>query len=289
MTDLELLLTTEVTADQIDHLGHMNVRYYAQHARSGAFALAEKLGAASEGPPVEQQDLYVRHHHEQLKGSQLAVHGGVLGSDPRGLHIYEELTNAETRELAATFVITLSGQGSEPASTIDIPPHGRPRSIDLDDDPVAHAPALDELRDRQLEMRQPRVLEGWVCDDDGLFPPGALPELVWGGIPVAGRGFEPFHDADDGTRLGWASMETRSSWGRIPSAGTRVQSFGAEVDLQDKTTRSRHWVFDLDNGELLGIFSVVNLAFDVDARKAASIPDALRAKLEHKLHRDLDH
>ena len=33
---VDVLYKTEVTPDQIDHLGHMNVRYYGAHARTGA-------------------------------------------------------------------------------------------------------------------------------------------------------------------------------------------------------------------------------------------------------------
>ena len=42
---MKVLHQTVVTPDQIDHLGHMNVRFYGVAARHGARALLGALGA----------------------------------------------------------------------------------------------------------------------------------------------------------------------------------------------------------------------------------------------------
>ena len=81
---MDVLHNTEVTPDQIDHLGHMNVRFYGAHARTGADRLLASFGLMSdEGPRAVGRDIYVRHHREQLVGAPLEVRGGVLDASER--------------------------------------------------------------------------------------------------------------------------------------------------------------------------------------------------------------
>ena len=78
--------TSSVTDDQIDELGHMNVRYYGQNAVAATHAMCERLGIA----PVTLRSAYTRHHHEQMRGNQLEVHSELLGGSER-LRFYHEL------------------------------------------------------------------------------------------------------------------------------------------------------------------------------------------------------
>jgi acyl-CoA thioesterase FadM len=303
---VELLHQTEVTSDQIDHLGHMNVRFYGAHARTGAEHLLTRLGVVDDArQTVVGRDVYVRHHHEQLVGAPLEVHGGVLDGSESGLRLYEELINADSGELAASFVILfeLADVATRAPLALDdavvsaaladpviVPEHGRPRSISLDDDPVAAAPSLDLLVERGLAMRKPRLVDAdeVPVDQHGFASSVATGELMWGGEPMNEQeGFRPLEPLPGGGSMGFATMETRSSWARAPRVGDRVQSFAAQLDLRPKTMLTRHWLFDVERGDLLVVFTVVNLAFDIDARRAIEIPDALRRRLETRLTPDL--
>ncbi len=300
---MDLLHTTQVAPGQIDHLGHMNVRYYAEHARTGGSALIGSLGlAADDGPAFRLGDLYIRHHREQMVDARLAVLGGVLSVESDRLRLYEELVNVETDEIAATYVVSyepvdpadrsirpISDEAVDAARerTVAVPERGRPRSIAIDDDPTADAPSLEELRARDLAMRRVRTVAEEACDAEGYLDANAVAELVWGGIPLEGHEFEPFHLTAEGVRIAWATMETRGTWARQPQAGDRVQSFGAELEINDKTTLTRHWVFDVDRADLVCTFAVVGLAFDLEARRAVVIPDAVREAFAERLHPDL--
>ncbi len=303
---MDLLHQTEVTPDQIDHLGHMNVRFYGVHARAGAERLLARLGmTADQHQTVVGRDVYVRHHHEQLEGERLEVRGGVLDGSAAGLRLYEELVNADSGEVAATFVLafeladpaTRQPRPIDPAvvaaalaDPVTVPDHGRPRSISLDDDPVAAAPTLDVLRHRGLAMRRPRVIDAAEIptDEHGFVSPVATGELVWGGEPLRDEeGFRPLEPLPGGGSMGFATMETRASWARPPRVGDRVQSFAAQLDLQPKTMLTRHWSVDLDRGDVIVVFTVVNLAFDLAARRSMAIPDGLRQQLATRLHPDL--
>ncbi len=301
---MDVLHKTEVTPDQIDHLGHMNVRYYSAHARTGADDLLASIGLVSDDRcSVVGRDVYVRHHREQLLGAPLEVRGGVLDASRDRIRLYEELVNPEADEVAATFVLTFDltdRSGSKRVAiddavvdaarvvTVDLPEHGRPRSISLDEDPTARPPSLDVVRERGLALRQVRVIDDVLeADDDGVVSSAWLGELVWGGDPVPGGDFRPLEPLPDGGTMGFATMETRASWARPARRGDRVQSFGAELDIQSKTMLSRFWLFDVDRDELIAVFSVVNVAFDITARRAIVIPDAVRRRIERRHHPDL--
>lgn len=299
---MDQLHTSTVTQDQIDHLGHMNVQFYAALARLGAAELLGRLAAgAGTAPAFWVRDTYVRHHREQLVGARLEVRGGVLDATSERIRTYEELANLDTGEVAATFVLGLDPDdgrrdgGSFPSEivdrarsrTVEIPEHGRSRSISFEEAPGEAAPSLGELRDRGLAQREMRVLGDDECDEGGWFPPDMMVLLVWGGIPVAGHEFQPFHQTEDGRTIGWATMETRAHWSRLPRVGDRVQSFAAELGVGAKTMTSRHWVYDLDRAELVCELSIVNLAVDLSARRSVEIPDAVRMSLLERAQPDL--
>lgn len=308
---MNVLYETEVTPDQIDHLGHMNVRFYGMHARAGADALLATLGVddgavAVEGAPSGCTsllvDTYVRHHREQLVGAPLEVRGGVLDVSDRTVRLYEELANTATGELAATFVLRfeLADRATRthvpfPAAviatateaSIEIPEHGRSRSVSIDEDVVASAPSFAEAQRRDLPHRLVRTITADECDADGFVSPLLLPELIWGGLPVPGREFRPLEPLPGGGQMGFATMETRASWVRSPRAGDRVQSCSAMVAIAAKTMVTRNWLYDVDRGDVVGVFSVVNVAFDTGSRRAIAIPDAIRERFERRSHPDL--
>jgi len=125
------------------------------------------------------------------------------------------------------------------------------------------------------------------CDADGSYIPFMAPALVWAGEPVGGRFPEMLHEGPNGERMGWASMETRIVTRRLPRLGDRIQSFSAVIGLADKVMHNIMWAYDVDREELLVTFEVVNLAFDIGARRPMQIPDHIRAIQAAQLHADL--
>jgi hypothetical protein len=71
-TALRVTHTSTVTPDQLDHLGHMNVRFYSVNALAGTrAALADLPGW--DGRPHVVHDVYTRHHREQLELAALGL------------------------------------------------------------------------------------------------------------------------------------------------------------------------------------------------------------------------
>ncbi len=287
MSELSVTHTSTVTEDQIDHLGHMNVVYYAVNARAGTDALLAGLGR---GVPDDGDvfDVYTRHHREQLLGTALEVRSGVLGADGGSLTIYHELAEAGTDSIAATFVHRVRTVSPvDHLDTVELPPHGRPRSIDLDADPLASAPTLATVRDVGLAMRAPRVLAETDTGATGFVPAHLAPMLIWGGAATDGAEHVLTHVGPNGEAVGWATMETRVGIAEVATLGTRIQSFGATTAVADKTTQMSMWAFDLDTGRLVIAFEVVSVLFDIGARRATSIPDDMRAEHTDRLHPEL--
>ena len=113
MAELRSLLEAPVQAEEIDHLGHMNVRFYLEKAVHATRVLASAHGLNPEacrqqGAELELHDSFARHYREQLEGAPLAVMGGVLSVQTDGLRFYHELVKAELNERAATFVHALA-------------------------------------------------------------------------------------------------------------------------------------------------------------------------------------
>ncbi len=226
------------------------------------------------------------------------MRSGVLDVGPTDLRLYHELANEDTGDLAATFVHRVrrdegthalpDGVAERAAGLLTtIPPHGASRSIALESDPLATAPAFAELRARKLAMRKPRAVSAEECGPDGAYLRTMGPMLVWAGDPVDRDRPEMLHVAPDGRRMGWASMETRLAMRRLPRAGDRIQSFSAVLALADKTSHRILWAYDVEREDLLVSFEIVNLAFDIAARAPMSIPENIRTAETTMLHRDL--
>jgi len=291
MTELRTTHRTTVTEDMIDHLGHMNVRHYGVAARTASDAVVAELGGGDLS--VEAIDVYTRHLREQLLGASLEVRSATLAGGGGTLRLYHELRNADTGDLAASFVHRLeaTSDGEVVAGwppVVDgrgeIPEAGRPRSISLDTQPLDRAPALAELRaDPLLAMRHPREVGTDECLPDGSYDAGNGPMLLWGGEPLEGATGPTLHPGPNGELVGWATMEHRMVVARWPRAGDRIQSFGCVVELFDKVTHRLMWAYDLDRGDLLVAFEVVDVALDTVSRRAVPIPADLRGHAEARL------
>jgi acyl-CoA thioesterase FadM len=298
--ELRITHRSAVTEDQIDHLGHMNVRFYAVNAQAGTAAMLAGLPGWG-GRPFAVHDVYTRHHREQLLGTPLVVRSAVLGAGPGGLRLHHELAAEESGVLAATFVHGISplDEGGEPAPLPDrlaaaaedlavpVPPYAASRTVLLDADLMETAPSLDTLRERGLAIRREREIYAEECDAAGHYRPELAPMLVWAGEPLRPETGPMLIEQPDGTLLAWATMESRIQLRRLPTAGDRIQSFGAGVAVHDKVTHRVHWTYDLDRRELLSGFEIVSLAFDIRSRRPVSIPEEHRQRELAALQPDL--
>lgn len=279
-SNLQVSRTSTVTPDQIDELGHMNVRWYGHNAVEATKALCSQFGL---GDPA-LLNTYTRHHHEQLEGTELEVRSALLGGTPR-LRFYHELRRRSDDDLAATFIHELDQPALE-APTVELPEYGRPRTIRLDTDGIASAPSLDELRSRNLEIRLEREVTAEDTLDAETVPPWLANNLIWGGERPDGES-DWIQTLPNGERMAFATMESRLWVGELPPVGTRVQSFGAVIGVADKILHDIAWSFDVENKKILAVFESVDVAFNMAKRRSMVMPDDIRARHTERMHQDL--
>lgn len=264
--------TSTVTDDQIDDLGHMNVRYYGANAVAATRSYAETLGL----PAPTLRSTYTRHHHEQMLGNQLEVRSGLLAGSSH-LRMYHELRHRADGVLAATFVHELDHDTLD-APTVELPDHGRPRSLRLDTDAVATAPKLEELLERDLAIRKPRTVTTEDTEGADTVPTWLVNNLIWGGERIDDE-TEWIRTLPNGERQAFVVMESRvwiAAHG-VP-VGTPVQSFSATLEVGEKITREMCWSYDTSTGLPLVVLEGVDLCFNLTQRRSMVIPDATRER-----------
>ena len=321
--DLALLHTSEVTEEQIDSLGHMNVRFYVSRMGEASRELFERSGVLGgcDASRLRRIDTYTRFLREQFSGATLETRGGFIagGSDDGGADgllaglpgtaCYFEIRNADTGDLAALFIVRIelvdvatdrvlaaptreALQGSGYAMAL--PAYAYPRTLNFTE------PGKVELADLSEAVTENPVIgmmsgrrEGVVlpedCDDRGRLRDDLDVMFLIARAQLADTSQPmgpPVQTDDQGRRFSWAMMETRSVQYRRPASGDRVVSIGADIAWSEKWRHARRWTFVQDTGELLGIADSVGVCIDLDARKAIPIPEELQQAIaENELSR----
>ncbi len=300
-----------VQESEIDSLGHMNVRFYIERAAKAHQLLLNELGVSpGEGQQLRRLDTHNRFHREQFAGATLHTYGGLVTTENNdSITGYYEIRNVEKEQVAATFIITSqllnisTGSPVEIPSpdrqladslTIEIPEHGRPRSLFLN---PPRRPTFEEVEplipDHELLGGMSGRREGVIleedCDSSGrLGEDKDLVHVVFRPQPGEDiREMGPPHLRDEQGRLySWAMMEIRSIVFERPRLGEGIISLSTDVNFGEKWRHSRRWIFSKDSGALLGISDQTGICMDLEARRAIAMPDEVREVIEANCLRD---
>ncbi len=303
-----------VKPEQIDHLGHMNVRFYGFIAANAANALVADLGLEADALAEMRGGLltaeaYTRFHREQREGTKLAVRGGVLAAEKTALEIYLELINDESGEISATFrqelglvnlpIRELMAFPEEVIAkaeerVVELPEHGRPRSLPWG--AVRTDVTLEEFETRGVPGSEPYAIEEADCDEHGFLRLHAGHGLGFMGRMQMYRRMQrqlrgsrgvPVFERAGGQRVGSATAEIRHVVLATPRVGDTLRTFTAHVQIERKIHQSAHWTFNTQTGALLGVNNQVDIAFDIARRRSAELPAEMRASFEANYHPDL--
>ena len=90
-----------------DHLGHMNVRYYAHHFDDAGFHLWNKIGINQKqlrdaGLCLVVAKIEINYIHEMVPGDLLVIDGVFSHSGKKSIRHHQRMFNAETKALCAT-------------------------------------------------------------------------------------------------------------------------------------------------------------------------------------------
>ena len=311
---MQLLHESTVLPEEIDSLGHMNVRYYMMRMQQANRILIDNLGIDSTTLAtsfLRSVDTYTRFKQEQFEGATLHTKGGVLALGDSGMQSYIEISNPQTNQVAATFIVTTAlidrasrsieklpaqHQSAPSSQYIEIPDYAQPRSLSLG--PVNTNITLEELQTSIPEVegggmmsgRRETTIEaidaddaGWLKEDiEVMFLPFAKMALQEGIKPGP-----PVFTLANNQRIGWAVMETRTMLLAQPRLKDELAYFSADIKLETKSRLSRRWALDKNTGKLLGMSDTVGLCIDLDARRAIDWPVELRLEIEKNLQPQL--
>ncbi|MFT5100769.1 MAG: acyl-CoA thioester hydrolase [Candidatus Azotimanducaceae bacterium] len=310
MTEPVLLHESIVDASEIDSLGHLNVRFYGERASKANLALLKLAGITlQEGDLVRWTDTFNRFHREQFEGARLQTYGGFISSVECGnestelTRAYFEIRNADSKTLAASFVVAMSivdsaGHVSSDLSLsqmdqssdllIELPTHGASRTINLKEPGRV---SLEQIEAIELEDPTPGMMsgrrEGIVlpedCDAEGRLKEDANLMYVLH-RPQPGQDLSemgpPITKDDQGRRFSWAMLETRSFQYQRPVVNDVIVAIGADLSTGEKWRYTRRWMFAKASGLLLAIHDSVGICIDLDARKSIEIPRELKSTID---------
>ena len=306
-TDIPLLLHESIVDEsEIDTLGHVNVRCYAERAVRANVALMNRLGILADtasGTTLRRVDTYIRYQREQVLGAPLNTYGGILcrEADDVGLTAYLEIRNVDRDEIAASYIMTSTivenqsqrrlGMTVDKQAVSDFtfaqPEHGRPRSLSLT--PPARA-SFEELvamvpdnQNSEFNGRwEGRVsaddcdAQGWLKEELDLSYIAYRKDTAKESIPK-----EPTVMTDKtGRRFGWAMVEARFMDANIPTVGETVVCLGADTRISEKWRQTRRWFFSKETQILFGISDHIGMYLDLESRRIIPIPEELRQQLE---------
>lgn len=302
------ILEHRIGPDDTDHLGHMNIRRYAELAEAGVPLVLARLGVEADeldasGHVAVVVDAYTRHYREQYADATLTLVAGILGADHQGITMYAELRNLALAQLAATFVHVVRLFRAQDRAPIDVPDHavdaarpmvvewpehGRPRTVRLD--PIRLA-SPQQLRELPLEVWNDGRVGPDSCDRHGWYAGGPT-TLAWG---VERELSSTLDDAEhswlftgpDGQELALTNVENRRVLVQAPHAGARVRTVAANIAIGSNRRVRREWSFDPDSSDVYAAGDFVDLLFDPASRRTVEMPATVRRELERRYHPDL--
>jgi acyl-CoA thioester hydrolase len=296
MGDMIEVARSSVQTWECDQMGHMNVQFYIGKADEGLAALAAALGLSARAQrssfaALIPREHHIRFHRELRPGAPFAVKAGIIDTKPEGLIIYEEMLNAATSAVAATFVThaewcEIETRGGLPMPigaiakaaplTIELPAHGAPRGLDMA--PPRPAPTLKDAENLGLITTLRGAVLREHCDSAGYLTMRHYMGRVSDGIPnliAQTRG-----EDRSTSRIGGAALEYRFVYRTPAREGDLIVLKSGLKSVTGKTYVWCHWLFDAETGESIATAEAVAISMDLVERKAIEIPPDMRANLE---------
>lgn len=296
MTELLELYRNSVQQWEIDMMGHMNVQFYVEKSTAGLSVLAHHLGMGPAFCRREEAVLAPVEHHvrflqEQRPGAPLALRGGVVDADTHTLRVYQELVNAASDQVVATFLVTAGLRGTRdadmrplPAAALEhasalqasVPEYGAPRGLVLR--PPRPAPTTEEAESGGMLATWRGPVLARMLDEHGFMATHAHMGVVSDAIPNLLVHLTREDRAESG--IGGAALEYRFVYRRPSRGGDLLTLYSGIKAVSGKTYQFGHWLFDTVSGEAVATAEAVAVMLDMDTRRAMVIPDDRRAVLD---------
>lgn len=273
-----------------DNYGHMNVRFYWDHFDDSAFQTWTAIGCPPElfhtsGLHFVTGRNTVSYASEMRAGTLFVVTAGLTRVGNKSVTFTHRMHNTETGELCASMTGTEVMFDPKTRRAEEIPADIRERLnellIETEDDPH---PATTGTR-LTIDTSGPwhEVHRGlvfpWRCDHFGHM------NARWYGHHFDDGGFHLFSMAGvdvadlQAQNIALVTLQTDLTYVREMTAGTLFVIRSGFSHVGTKSAKHIHCLFNVANLELCATMEAVDVAFDMEVRKAVPLPDNIRAGL----------
>lgn len=270
---------------EVDTVDHFTVAYYFQRFADASLALLEALGlgpayVAGAGHGCIPAESYVRYMKELRAGDILHVESGVLGVEATGIAIGHKLFDTGSGALCATVEertrhvelgtrapVTLSSDAQAVARTHEVSWDGPPRER------RTHPEGDEGFLNGAREF----VKEGEIDVYGQSAPPFYIHRFTAAnGHVLAAFGMTPAYQRDH--HRGFSTFEFQLGFPGSLRAGDPALVKSGLLHVGTSSLRIFHRMRNGRTGEVVATLDQLGVHLDLDARRPAPLPDALRER-----------
>jgi acyl-CoA thioesterase FadM len=250
---------------EVDANDHFTVAYYLGRFADAATALLHSLGLA----PAPTLECYIHYSRELRVGDLMHIDSAVIALEPDGLRLGHKLVESTEGVLCTTVEhrlgVTLTADQRRAAearrATWDGPPHvTRPRPK-----------SLAGFRDTARDAVKPTEVDG----SGGLALSAAIHRFsAANGHAIAGFGLTPKYMREQ--NRGFSTFEFQLGFEGGVRAGDPLTVRSALTHVGNSSMRILHVMTDERSGERVATLEQSGVHLDLDARRPAPLPPALR-------------
>lgn len=305
---MELLWRGVANAWECDELGHLNVRFYLAKAAEAVGGLAHLLAmpdafTAKPNATLIARDMTIRFLAEARPGAPLAISGGIVDQDEKGLTAALIMEHCALGKPAAAFTVRLehyspahqrifpwSARTHDALAALQIPrpPDCQTRSLDL------NPPSLDASLERADALGLEPIGRGLINADEVDALGHMRAEFAFGKISDSVIHFKdafPHHwrAMREGRPLDVAGavLEARIVMRRWPRAGEGFVIRSGVKAVNDKVRTLVHWAIDPVSGANWWSMEVVACLMDLNTRKMKRASEDEVSALERRVVKGL--
>lgn len=269
LAEAAVTLRSAVNTWECDENGHMNVQFYAERFDHAA-AQAALTGAPAGLPRLR----HVRYHRELHAGESIVVRSLAVAGGPCPAAMAHGLYSLDRNLLAATALDGFDAAAALPAAVplADLP-EAAPRG--LSDAPLPTAAGYDDVIAAGGIETFRGIVPLRLCDGGGEARIRAFVHCftdaaghVWSAAGFDRQWFETHN-------LGRAVVETKLAVARPLRADMALANLTVVTRAAAKVLHYRHHLFDLATGRAAGVAEIATVVFDLDARRAVTLPESL--------------
>lgn len=127
------------------------------------------------------------------------------------------------------------------------------------------------------------IVYPWHCDHMGhmnvMWYVGKFDEATWALVAYLGLDAQALARAG----RGMAALEQHITYQREAVAGDQIEVYSSLLDIQDKTLKFRHNMYDVISGDIAATSEIIGLYMDTSVRKGTPLPDAVRGAAQKML------